>query len=146
MTTHTLAQGTRSSSLLSMGTLAAGTYVATSSGIDLGAAIPLDRTFEIVATPGSAPSGNKKLDVFAKLSLDNSNWTSGPESGTTTTNEPDLHMLGSLPLNDTSAHSKMFSLAGLPIARYLKIIVKNDAGVALASGEVYAADISGSST
>ena len=145
MTTHTLAQGSRSSSLLPMGTLAAGTYTA-SSAIDLSATIPLDRTFEVVATPGSTPSGNKKLDVFAKLSLDNSNWSSGPESGTTTTNEPDLHFLGSLPLNDTSTHTKMFALSGLPVTRYMKLIVKNDAGVALTSGEIYAADITGSSS
>lgn len=145
MTTHALAQGTRSSSLLSIGTLAAGTY-AGSSAIDLSATLPLDRTFEVTATPGSAPGGNKKLDVFVKLSLDNSNWSTGPESGTTTTNEPDLHFLGSVPLNDTSAHTKMFSLSGVPVARYMKLVVKNDAGVALSSGEIYAADITGSST
>jgi hypothetical protein len=39
----------------------------------------------------------------------------------------------------------MFSLAGLPIARYLKLVVKNDMGVALISGNVYRADITGAS-
>lgn len=145
MTTHTLAQGARSASILTLGTLAASTYI-TSSAIDLGAAIPLDVSIEVECDPNGTPSGNKQLLVFAKLSLDNTNWTSGPESGTTATEEADLHFVGTLPTNDTNTHRRLFSLRGLPTARYLKIVAKNDLGVALTSGAVYRASITGDST
>lgn len=145
MTTFTLAQGSRSSAVLALGTLASATYV-TSSAIDLGATIPLDVTFEMECNPNGTPSGNKQLMLFAKFSLDNSNFGSGPESGTTATEEPDLHFIGAMPTNDTNDHRKFFSLAGLPIARYLKLVVKNDLGVALTSGNVYRADITGVGT
>jgi hypothetical protein len=114
-----------------------------SSVIDLGAAIPLDETIEVECTPSAATSGNKQLILFAKLSLDNTNWGSGPETGTTTTNEPDLHWIGTLPCNDSSQHRKMFSLSGLPVARYIKFIAKNDMGVALTSGSISRGDITG---
>lgn len=145
MTTYTLAQGARSASILTLGTLAASTYI-TSSAIDLGAAIPLDVTIEVECDPNGTPSGNKQLLVFAKFSLDNTNWTSGPESGTTATEEADLHFVGSVPTNDTNTHRRLFSLRGLPIARYAKIVCKNDLGVALTSGAVYRASITGDST
>ena len=128
-----------------MGTLAASTYI-TSTAIDLGASIPLDVTFEVECKPGSTPSGNKQLMFFAKLSLDNTNFGSGPESGTTATEEADLHWIGTLPTNDINTHRKFFSLQGLPITRYLKLVVKNDLGVALTSGNIYRADITGVST
>lgn len=144
MTTFTQAQGARSASVLNLGTLASGTYIA-SSAIDLGASIPLDVTFEVQVTPSAATTGNKQLILFAKLSLDNTSFGSGPESGTVTTNEADLHWIGALPCNDSFAHGKMFSLQGLPVARYLKLVVKNDMGVALTSGNVYRADITGTS-
>lgn len=145
MSTHTLAQGTRSSAVLALGTLASATYVC-SSAIDLGASIPVDVTFEVECNPNGTPSGNKQLVLFAKFSLDNTNWGSGPESGTTATEEGDLHFLGTLPTVDTNDHRKFFSLAGLPIARYVKLVAKNDMGVALTSGNVYRADITGVTT
>jgi hypothetical protein len=144
MTTMTYGQGTRSSAVLALGTLASATYV-TSSAIDLGASIPFDVTFEVEANANGTPSGNKQLVLFAKFSLDNTNWGSGPESGTTVTEEADLHFLGVLPMNDTNDHRKFFSLQGQPIARYMKLVAKNDLGVALTSGNVYRADISANS-
>jgi hypothetical protein len=140
MATVTYAQGTRSSAVLALGTLASATYV-TSSAIDLGATIPIDVTFEVEANANGTPSGNKQLILFAKFSLDNTNYGSGPESGTTATEEADLHYIGTLPMNDTNDHRKFFSLAGLPVTRYLKLVAKNDLGVALTSGNVYRADI-----
>lgn len=143
MPTTTYAQGTRSSAVLALGTLAAGTYV-TSSAIDLGgggSALPYDVTFEVEANANGSPSGNKQLVLFAKFSLDNSNWGSGPESGTTATEEADLHLIGVMLMNDTNDHRKFFSLSGLPIARYMKLVAKNDLGVALTSGNVYSANI-----
>ena len=145
MTTFTLAQGARSSAVLALGTLASGTYV-TSSAIDLGATIPEDVTFEVNANANGTPSGNKQLVLFAKFSLDNSNFGSGPESGTTTTEELDLHLIGVLPMNDTNDHTKFFNLLGLPVTRYMKLVAKNDLGVALTSGNVYRADITGTGT
>ncbi len=139
-TTATYAQGTRSSAVLALGTLASATYV-TSSAIDLGATIPMDVTFEMEANANGTPSGNKQLVLFCKFSLDGTNYGSGPESGTTATEEGDLHYIGAMPTVDTNDHRKFFSLAGLPIARYLKLVVKNDLGVALTSGNVYKSDI-----
>lgn len=144
MATFTLAQGARSSAVLALGTLASATYV-TSSAIDLGASIPLDVTFEVELNANGTPSGNKQLVLFAKFSLDNSNFGSGPESGTTATEEADLHLIGVVPCNDTNDHRKFFSLQGLPVARYLKLVAKNDLGVALTSGNVYQANITGTS-
>lgn len=145
MTTFTQAQSARSASVLNLGTLASATYVM-SSVIDLGAAIPLDVTLQVECDPNGSPAGNKQLVLFAKLSLDNTDFGSGPESGTTATEEADLHWIGTLPCNDTNTHRKFFSLDGLPVARYLKLVVKNDMGVALTSGNVYRADITGVST
>lgn len=144
MAAFTQAQGPRSAPLLILGTLASATYAA-SSAIDLGAAIPLDVTLEVECAPSAATTGNKQLILFAKLSLDNTNFGSGPESGTSTANELDLHWIGTLPCNDNSTHRKFFSLQGLPVARYLKLVAKNDTGVALAFGNVYRADITGAS-
>ena len=65
-TAHNLSQGTRSSAVLALGTLASGTYVC-SSAIDFGAnALPLSATFEIELNPNGTPSGNKQLMLFAK--------------------------------------------------------------------------------
>jgi len=108
---------------------------------------PMDVLLEVTATPGTV-SGNKQLVVFAKISLDGTNFTSGPESGTTTTDEPDLFFVGTVPLNTNStAQTKTFSLAAalggvLPYAS--KIIVKNDSGAALAASgnSVYYSEIS----
>jgi hypothetical protein len=142
MATFTYAQGTRSSAVLALGTLASATFV-TSSAIDLGAAIPLDVTFEVEANANGTPSGNKQLVLYCKFSLDNTNWGTGPESGTTVTEVADLHLVGVLPMNDTNDHRKFFSMDGLPKARYVKLVAFNDLGVALTSGNVYQANIAG---
>ena len=142
MATLTQAQSARTTSVLNLGTLASGAYM-TSSVIDLGPAIPLDVTLEVECDPNGTPTGSRQLILFAKLSLDNVNFGSGPESGTDVTNEADLHWIGTLPCNDTNVHRKLFSLQGLPVSRYLKLVVKNDMGVPLSWGSVYKADITG---
>lgn len=144
MATFTQSQGTRSS-VLNLGTLSADAYIA-STVIDLGTAIPLDVTFEVECDPSAEPSGNRQLVLFAKLSLDNVNFGSGPDSGAVATNEADLHWIGTLPCRDANLHRKFFSLQGLPICRYLMLVVKNDMGVPLTSGNVYRANITGAST
>lgn len=140
-TTFTQAQGTRSSALLTMSTLASGNYIA-SSAIDLGATIPMDVTFEVEVTVTS-PLAPFQVFIFVQLSLDNTNFSSGPTSGTTTTDEPDLYMLGYVPCGTTGTHRKFMNLSasGIPVARYLKLIAKNSAGVTLTSGFIYRADI-----
>ena len=143
MAVHNLLQGARSSTLLNAGTLAAGTYIAGSS-FDLSADIPLFIVFEVEANANGTPSGNKQAVLFVKWSLDNTNWQSGPESGTTTTEEADLDLAGALPMNDTNDHRKFFVV--YPKGRYCKPILKNDLGVALTSGNVYRADWTGETT
>ena len=93
------------------------------------------------------PAGNKQVAVFVQASLDGTNFQSGPTSGTTTTDEPDLTWIGSIPMNTaTTTHRKSFSvmtaLGFLP--QQFKIVLKNDLGVALTSGAVYTAEISNS--
>lgn len=141
---HTLTQGAKSASRLSTGTLASATYLASAS-IDLGAATPVMITVQASGmNANGTPSGNKQLLLFAKWSLDNSVFTSGPESGTTATEEADLHFIGAVPMNDTNDHAKEFVV--YPRARYMKIVVKNDLGVALSTGgEVYTAAWTGES-
>ena len=144
MATFTQAQGTRTL-IFSIGTLGSG-YFNVSPAIDLGPSIPLDVTLEVEVSTSGAPTGNKQVVLYAKLSLDNVNFGSGPEVvGVDATNEADLHWIGTLPCNDTNMHRKMFSLQGLPVARYLKLVAKNETGMTLASGKVYRADITGTS-
>lgn len=108
---------------------------------------PLDVLIDVTATTGTTPTGNKQLVVFAKGSLDGTNFGSGPESATTaTTNESDLHYVGSVPMNDTTAHRKIFSLAAayggvLPAAT--KLVFKNDLGVTLTAGTVQVSEVWG---
>lgn len=140
MTTHTLAQAARTSTLLDLGTLAAATYV-TSTAVDLTATIPLYFTLQAECNPNGTTTGNKQLVIFLKWSIDGTNYTSGPESGTTATEEADLHWAGTLPCVDTNDHRKEFIV--YPKGRYFKIVAKNDMGVALTSGNIYRADWTG---
>lgn len=108
---------------------------------------PLDVLVEVTATPGTV-SGNKQLLVYAKASLDGSIQTTGPETGTAVTDEPNLYYVGTLPLNTNSTtQTKVFSLAAaygglLPYAS--EIVVRNDSGAALnaSGGSVYYSEIS----
>ena len=139
--------GTRTAlTTTALNSLASGNYVAAGT-LTHNTNQPLDVLIEVTATPGTV-SGNKQLVVFAKVSLDGTNYSTGPESGATTTDEPDLYYVGSLPLNTSStAQTKTFSLAAalggrLPYAS--KIVVKNDSGAALAASghSVYTSEIS----
>ncbi|SEN71072.1 hypothetical protein SAMN05216404_106157 [Nitrosospira multiformis] len=143
MTTFTQSQGAKSGALVTMGALASDTYIA-SAAIDLGANIPLDSTFEVVATVTS-PVSDKQVILFAQLSLDGTDFTTGPTSGSSATDEADLHWIGTLPCNSTGTHRKLFSLSGLPVAQHIKLVVRNRTGVTLTSGFVYRADITGAS-
>lgn len=149
MATITVAAGSRTTLTTSaLNSLANGTYVSAGT-IDASAVDPIDTVVEVEATPGTV-SGNKQLVVFLKASFDNSNFGSGPESGTTTTDEPNLHFLGVVPLGTNSTlQRKAFSVASALgfVPPYFKVIVKNDTGAGLAaSGHgVYYTNYTGSS-
>ena len=139
--------GTRTSlTTTALNSLASGTYVSCGS-ITHNTNQPLDVLLEVSALPGTV-SGNKQLLVFAKASLDGTNQTTGPDTGATTTDEPNLYFVGTLPLNtNTTSQTRMFSLAAafggvLPYAS--EIVVRNDSGAALnaSGGSVYYSEIS----
>lgn len=138
MATGKLNAGTKTSlTVTGLGTLASATYVA-SSVYDASANDPVDLVVELVLATTNTPAGNKQAVVFAQASYDNSVFQSGPTSGTTTTDEPDLTFLGTVPMNTaTTTHTKSFSVGsayGGALPPYVKIIIKNDLGVALTSG------------
>lgn len=136
MSTVTQTVGTRTN-LGALSTLASATYI-NAGTITFNTNKPLDVEIEVSATPGTV-SGNKQLVIFAQQSLDGTNFETGPTSGTTATDEPNLTFIGVLPLNTNSTiQRKVFKLSNafttLPYAA--NIIVKNDSGAALASGSV----------
>lgn len=135
MATITVGAGSRTSLTTSaLNSLASATYV--SAGvIDVSAVDPLDVVVEVEATPGTV-AGNKQLVVFARVSMNGTNYSTGPVSGTTATDEPNLKFLGTVPLNTNAtlqrnALSVVSALGYVP--PYMEIVVKNDSGAALAS-------------
>lgn len=137
MTTQSLPVSSATSITISLDSLASGTYVA-ATAVDLTTPDPLDVIVEVtVVTTATAPSGNKRAQVFVQTSLDGTNYTSGPTSGTTTTDEPDLLKIGDVPCNSASAtHRRDFSIfAALGwVPPYFKLVVQNDLGTALSTG------------
>ena len=137
MTTTSLPISSKSSITVSLDSLASATYVA-ATAIDLTSIDPIDCLIEtVVVTTASAPSGNKQVEVYIKYSLDGTNYTSGPESGTTTTDEPVLYRIGAIPTNGASTTyrrtlSVREALGFCP--PYIKVIYKNDLGTALSTG------------
>lgn len=135
MAVITAPAGTRTTlTTTALNSLASATYVSAGT-IDVNATDPIDVVVEVEATPGTV-AGNKQLLVFAQASFDNTNFSTGPTSGTTATDEPNLLFLGSLPLNTNATlqrrpFSVMSALGYVP--PYFKIIVKNDSGAALAA-------------
>ena len=127
-----------------LSTLASGTYVS-SSAYPANTNQPLDVIVEVDVATTNTPTGNKQVMVFVQESLDGTNFRSGPTSGTTTTDEPNLKFLGSVPMNSvTTSQIGTFSiLRELGYCPYaLKVVLKNDLGVALTSGAVYTSEIS----
>jgi hypothetical protein len=129
----------------SLSTLASATYCV-SNTITHSTNDPLEVLIDVTVTPGTV-SGNRQLVVFAQASIDGTNFSSGPTSGTTTTDEPDLFYVGTLPLNtNTTAQRKVFALAPayggtLPVAS--KLVFKNDSGAAFTAGTVQIAEVWG---
>lgn len=127
-----------------LSTLASGTYV-TSAAYPANTNDPLDVIVEVDVATTNTPAGNKQVVVFVKESLDGTNFRSGPGSGTTTTDEPNLRFLGTVPMNSvTTTQIGTFSVAqALGYCPYaFKIVLKNDLGVALTSGTAFTSEIS----
>lgn len=148
MATITQPVGARTSLTVSaLATLASATYDV-SSAYTANTNKPLDVIVELDIATTNTPSGNKQLVVFVKESLDGTNFRSGPESGTTTTDEPNLRLLGTIPMNTAS----VTQIGTFSVAQALgycphsfKIVVKNDLGVALTSGTAFTSEISATS-
>lgn len=114
--------------------LGSGNY--TSCGtITLATNDPLDVLLEVQVVAG-AVSGNRQAVIFAKGSLDGTNFESGPESGTASTSEGTLSYVGTLPTPEAGTHNGIFSLAPAfnTLPHSARIIVKNDSGAAFTSG------------
>lgn len=148
MTTLKQVQGTRTAlTVTGLSTLASATYVASSAYV-ANTNQPLDVIVEVDMATTNTPAGNKQVVVFVQESLDGTNFRSGPTSGTTTTDEPNLRPLGNIPMNSSGVTEiGTFSIAQalgyMPYA--FKVVLKNDLGVALTSGAVYTAEISATS-
>jgi hypothetical protein len=127
-----------------LSTLASATYVQ-SNAVDNTTNNPLDLLVEFTATSGTV-SGNKQLILFAQASGDNTNYQTGPTSGTTTTEEAVLTYIGTLPLpTNSTLQRKFYSVAaafGGVLPPYLKFVVKNDSGAALSTGTIKVAEVS----
>lgn len=136
--------GSRTSlTVTGLSTLASATYVA-SSAYNCATNQPVDVIVEVDVATTNTPTGNKQVVVFIQESLDGTNFRSGPVSGTTTTDEPDLKLLGVVPMNtSTTPHVGMFSVASVLgyVPNSFKTIVKNDLGVALTSGTLWTAEL-----
>jgi hypothetical protein len=129
--------------------LASATYVQNTTAYDCGTNQPLDVIVELDVATTNTPASLKQISVFIQESLDGTNYRSGPTSGTTTTREPNLRLLGVVPLTTASTTEiGMFSVAnalGYVPAKFF-VVVKNEAGAALTSGTMFTSEISASVT
>jgi hypothetical protein len=126
-----------------LSTLASATYVASNS-INLTTNDPEDLLLDATVATTNTPGTNKQVVVFAQVSDDGSNWSTGPSSGTTTTDEPDLYVVGVIAVNTASTnHRKWFSLASALgfMPKYVRFVFKNDLNVALTSATVNYAEV-----
>jgi hypothetical protein len=130
-----------------LSTLASATYVQ-SNDVDNTTNQPLDLLVMLEATPGTV-SGNKQALLFAQAG-DGTNYQTGPTSGTTTTDEPDLTYIGSLPLNtNTTQQRKFFTVAasfGGVLPPHVKFVIRNDSGAAFSAAALKVAEISATVT
>ena len=99
---------------------------------------PLDVLIEVTAvTTSTTPSGNKRMQVYVQTSLDGTNYSNGPTSGTNTSDEPNLYKLGDLPCNTVSVTNRrtysVFAALGW-VPPYFRLVCMNDLGTALSTG------------
>ena len=89
-----------SSLTVTLNSLASATYVA-ATAVDISSVDATDLMIQVEITPGTV-SSDKAVYVYLKCSWDGTNYSSGPTSGTTTTDEPNLYLLGAVPCNTNS--------------------------------------------
>lgn len=144
MAVITQIQGARTAlTVTGLATLASASY-ASSAAYNANTNKPLDVIVEITAASTNVVAGNKQLVLFVVESLDGTNFQTG---ATSTTDESNATFFGTLPLPvSTTPQTKSFSVAAALgyIPQQFKVIIKNDCGVALTSGAVYTAEITGS--
>lgn len=136
--------GTRSTlTITGLSSLASATYLASSAYL-VNTNQPLDVVVEVDVCTTNTASGNKQVVVFVQESLDGTNYRTGPTSGTTTTDEPNLRLLGTVPVASSITEVGTFSITqALGYCPYsFKIVVKNDTGVALTAGTAFTSEIS----
>lgn len=101
--------------------------------IDFGSAPPHLCWVHITAQAGSTPTGAKSVYIYARSSLNGTNYS---DSGATA-NELNLRRIGTISLTDTSAHTsaawEIASAFGGGLPPKVEIVVKNDCGVSLAA-------------
>lgn len=122
-----------STATITLNSLANGTYVA-ATAIDFSSIDPEDAIFVLEITPGTV-GGEKGAYLFAQVSFDGTDYSSGPTSGTTLTDEPVLYPIGFLPLPTNSVlQRKAFPvLAALGfVPPWIKPVVRNASGAAFA--------------
>lgn len=127
-----------------LSTLASATYVA-SAAYTCNTNKPIDVIVDVVVATTNTVASLKQVTVFLQESLDGTNYRTGPTSGTTTTDEPNLLPLGTIAMFSTSVTQEgTFSVfAALGYIPYsFKVVIKNETGVALTSGTAFTAEIS----
>lgn len=145
----------RTAFTITLNSLANVTYVA-ATAINLqglltsGNRAPAEVVIELEVTPGTV-SGNFQAKLFALVSMDGTNFSTGPTSGTTVTRESNLYPLGILPLNANATLERkgfaVYSALGfMPYA--IRPVVFNDSGAAFAGSgcAMYYTGISGDGT
>src|SRR5574337_22372 len=128
-----------------LSTLASATYVQNTTAYNCTTNSPVDMIVEVDVTTTNTPTGNQQVVVFIRESIDGTNFRSGPTSGTSTTNEANLRVMGTVPMASASTTQiGLFSVASVLgyVPGYFYIVIKNDLGVALTSGTVYTSEVS----
>ena len=145
--------GTRTTlTTTALNSLASATYVnAGTITWNASSLVPVTSKLEVEVTPGTVAS-NKQVLVFARASMDGTNFTTGPTSGTTTTDEANLIFIGAVPCNTNSTLQRgQFDLAaafGGALPHSAQIVIKNETGAALAASghAVYHTSVDGDVT
>ncbi len=147
MASITSTQGTRSAVTVSgLSTLGSGAYCV-SDTIPLASMANLK--LEVALATTNAVASKFQCSVFLQQSLDGTNFESGPTSGTSTTDEPDLTFVGIVPMfSSTTTHRKIFDLSDVigDNTHSIRVVIKNEVGVALTSGTLHTTSVVGTIT
>lgn len=124
-----------------LGTLANNTYVASAAQdfTALTPANPDEVAVEVSVGVGTLSGTNTGVYVFLKTSFDNSTFSSGPESGTSDTDQPQLERLAFIPATTSTQtlvkHIPIKEVLGY-VPKYGKFVFLNKTGAALTSASV----------